>query len=201
MKRVLIAAGVLGAVALGAVGVASAQSSFVAPQSGFRQVGNARIATLKITVEGAIADPSAILLPDSPYCPAVGNCGGGALSFDITNPTDVPVWVTDVAVVTTPCFVQGCTPAPVILAPATQALCGQHATFTPPPHSVYQTLPNLPLPLVKWPIVSPHGTLHVNGSDYGGLGAHMIHLDSSTPDECQGEALTVALVVTARDAS
>jgi hypothetical protein len=198
MKRIWIAAGVFGAMALGATGMAFGQSSWTAKQEGFRQWGTALGSTLKIKVEAGLPGAGDLLLPDNGVCPGAGNCAGGALSFSITNPTDVPLSVTDVAVQTR-CFGYPCVPAPVLGSSVYE--CMSHMQFVAPRPAGQTPLPSEPLSLSSWPILAPHSTLQVNGSDYGGLGNHMLHLDYTTPDSCQGASFVVGLVVTAKDAA
>jgi hypothetical protein len=201
MRKIWVAAGIVGAFGMGATGVAFAFSNFNAKQSGYHQYGSAQASTLKIKVEAGLPAGDEVLIPDSPYCPAlVNDCGGGALSFSITNPTDVPLQVTNLAVATVPCFIQGCTPSPQI--GSSNFNCGPHISFVAPPlNNNGFTDPTKPMPLSSWPVIAPHSTLNVNGSDYGGLGSRMVHLDYNTPDECQGASISVGLVVTARDAA
>jgi hypothetical protein len=197
MKKIFVAAGVVGALGFGAFGFASAYSTFTASQTGFHQYGNAHTATLKMDVEAGMADPNDVFLPDSGNC-GFGNCNGGTLSFNITNPTDVPIAVRSIAVAPGFCYTQGCTPPPKIFSPLQS--CIVHATFAAPGAFLGVGVAGPPS-LQQWPVIEPHSTLHVNGSDYGGLGQHMLHLDANTPDECQGQPFTVWLIVTAGDAA
>src|SRR5256885_12795161 len=51
----------------------------------------------------------------------------------------------------------------------------------------------------NWPVIPPHGTLQVNGSDNSRLGAGLVHLSSTTPDGCQGASFAMQLKVTASE--
>lgn len=176
VNRLLLAPAIVGAVALGAAAPAFAQSVFQAAQSGYHQAGTAQATKLTIRVEAALPDSHVLLLPDTAACAKA--CPGGALAFTVTNTGDVPlrvvgVTVTDGAKIT-----------------SDHGTCGASASFAPP------DLGGRP-----WPVIPPHATLQVNGSDSNQLGLGLIHLAVDTPNECQGATFTVPLSVAAEAAA
>jgi hypothetical protein len=205
MKRKLLIS-VLSSVAIvvGAVSVAYAVGTFRASQEGFRQAGEGQAARLVMRVEAGMADANSDLLPDSSNCGNTGNlCPGGALTFSITNSSDVPLRVTQIALAMSPCGFGGTCPAItsnkfhdgsfVVLdsngAPPANGTgdCNQYVAFVPPAN------------FYNWPTIGPHTTLHVNGTDNNQLGAGMIHLATSTPQGCQGATFAIGLNVTATE--
>ncbi|TME54376.1 MAG: hypothetical protein E6I60_07850 [Chloroflexi bacterium] len=181
----------LGIVVLG-VGMAYAAWTFKANQEGFRQGGAAQATHVTIRVEAGMADPNSDFVPDD------GNANltspGGALTFAIENTSNVPLAVTQIDVVNVQSTTCGGTVCPLISSNknGTGAFvaggngdCKQWASITPP--SSY----------LNWPIIAPHSTLQVNGTDNNRLGAGMIHLSSSTAQGCQGATFGVNLKVTA----
>jgi hypothetical protein len=209
---------------------ALAASFWSAKQTGFRQRGGGRGATLTIRVEGALADPASDLLPD-PFAPAAPfpctagttstaistpTCPGGALNFTIQNTSDVPLSVVriEAAVPPTPAtifssdkFTSGtfapdqisgdCKFVARYQAPDIVDANGGHSnasTGVPP-------ISNNQINSRPWPIIPPHGTLAVNGTDANQLGLGMIHLDSFAANGCQGATFSTSLIVTAQDAT
>src|SRR5438309_1204542 len=138
-----------------AVGAVYAAFSFKANQEGYRQAGETQATRITMKVEAGIADPNGDFVPDDP------NTGsrGGDLTFSIRNTNNVPLRVTKVEVSTAGCTLS-CTGvtsnknidgtfAPI----GSQGSCYQFLTFTAP--SNYD----------NWPVIPPHGTLQVNGTD------------------------------------
>ncbi len=167
LQRTLLAGLVaFGAVALGAAAPALAQSAFQAVQGGYHQEGNAQASRLTIRVEAGVADQSVPLLPDPGP--------GGALSFSITNTSQVALKVTAVAV-----------PEGGKIS-SDNADCAGFAHFSAPD-----------LAARPWPAIPPHETLKVNGGDTNQLGLGLIHLAQDTPSTCQGAHFQVPLAVTA----
>lgn len=191
------------AIVVGAVSLAYAVGTFKANQEGFRQGGEGQAARLTMRVEAGTADANSDLLPDSSSC--IPSCPGGALSFSITNSSDVPVRVTQIAVATSPC--------------GAGAVCNQitsnkfhdgsflilDSNGAPPAGLTGDCAQSLgfiaPANFNNWPTIGPHSTLHVNGTDNNQLGAGMIHLLSTTPQGCQGATYAVGLNVTATEAT
>jgi hypothetical protein len=188
------------AIVVAAVSVAYAVGTFKASQEGFRQAGEGQAARLTMRVEAAIADPNSDLLPDSTSCGS--GCPGGALSFSITNSSDVPLRVTAITLATYQCGFGGtCNQVTsnklhdgsfVTLdsngAPASgTGDCNTYVAFV------------APVNFNNWPTIGPHTTLHVNGTDNNQLGAGMIHLSPVTPQGCQGATFAIGLNVTATE--
>src|SRR5437868_5963705 len=118
-------------------------------------------------VEAGMADANSAFVPDDSSSPSNP---GGDLTFAIENTSDVPLAVTQIDVATTTC---GNTQCPLIRsnkngtgAFVVQGVgdCKQYVTITSP-----TGFPN-------WPIIAPHSTLQVNGTDNNRLGAGMSHL-------------------------
>ena len=187
------------AIVVAAVSVAYAVGTFKANQEGFRQAGEGQAAHLTMRVEAAIADPNSDLLPDSNSCGT--GCAGGALSFSITNSSDVPLRVTAIALATYACGTGGiCNQVTsnkfqngsfVALdangAPVSSGDCSLYVSFVAPAN------------FYNWPAIGPHTTLQVNGTDNNQLGAGMIHLAPNTPQGCQGATFALGLNVTATE--
>jgi hypothetical protein len=187
------------AIVAGAVSLAYALGSFKANQEGFRSAGAGQAARLTIQVEAGMADPSSDLLPDSTFCSFA--CGGGALSFSITNSSDVPVRVTQIALATFQCGFSTCNQITsnkngdgtfVSLdsngfPQSSTGDCAKVVAFAAPTN------------FNNWPTISPHTTLQVNGTDNNRLGAGMIHLASNTQQGCQGATFALGLNVTATE--
>jgi len=188
------------AIVVAAVSVAYAVGTFKASQEGFRQAGEGQAAHLTMRVEAAIADPNSDLLPDSSSC--ASGCAGGALSFSITNSSDVPLRVTAISLATYSCGLGGtCNQISsnkfhdgsfVALdasgAPASgTGDCSTYAAFVAPAN------------FYNWPAIGAHTTLQVNGTDNNQLGAGMIHLAPNTPGGCQGATFALGLNVTASE--
>ncbi len=206
-RRLLYAPLAVGVALLVAPILAQGASSLTASDSDDHGRGQAESARLEIELEAGL-DPSSLLVPDSPGCSATGpGCPGGNLNFSIENKSGVPVRVTNLQQATGRCAGTGkptTCPAPIasdrldngqrVAAPdytSTAAnSCGTYARFSPPN-----------LTAAPWPVIPAHGTLQVNGTDGYALGAHLIHLVSTTPSACQGAGLFVPLSVTATDAS
>ncbi len=187
------------AIVVGAVSLAYALGTFKANQEGFRSAGEGQAARLTIQVEAGMADASSDLLPDSTFCSFA--CGGGALSFSITNSSDVPVRVTQIALATFSCgFGGSCNQITsnkngdgtfVSLDsngfPSGNGNCANVVAFAAPAN------------FNNWPTIGPHTTLQVNGTDNNRLGAGMIHLANNTPQGCQGATFAIGLNVTATE--
>jgi hypothetical protein len=187
------------AIVVGAVSIAYAVGTFKASQEGFRQAGEGQAARLTMRVEAAIADPNSDLLPDSTSC-GLG-CAGGALTFSITNSSDVPLRVTQIALGTYQCGFSMCNQITSnkfhdgsfqILdangAPTSgTGDCNQYVAFVAPAN------------FYNWPTIGAHTTLQVNGTDNNQLGAGMIHLSPTTPQGCQGATFALGLNVTATE--
>jgi hypothetical protein len=201
-KKVLLAvlAGV--AVAVGGFGVAYAIGTFSPIEQGGRQAGSAQAARLTMQVEAGLADPNSDLIPDSPNCSLLNPCPGGALSFSITNSSDFPIRVTQIGSPLSNSCASG-----VLCVTAnsnknvngtyvahfsdgdqvTNGTCAGYVTFQAPSN------------FDNWPTIPAHATLQVNGTDGNALGSGMIHLDGSTPNNCQGALFTVHLVIQATE--
>jgi hypothetical protein len=187
------------AIIVGAVSVAYAFGTFKANQEGFRQAGEGQAARLTMRVEAAIADPNSAFLPDSTSC-GLG-CPGGALSFSITNSSDVPLRVTAITLGTYPCGLGGTCyeitsnkvhDGSFVTLDSNgfgSGDCSNYAAFVPPAN------------FYNWPTIGPHTTLQVNGTDNNQLGAGMIHLAPLTPQGCQGATFAIGLNVTATEST
>lgn len=190
------------AIVVGAVSVAYAVGTFKANQEGFRSGGEGQAARLTIQVEAGMADASSDLVPDSPTCGTGCTPIGGALSFSITNSSDVPVRVTQIALATYQCGFGGtCNQITsnkngdgTFVALDVNGFpqsgtgdCARSVNFVAPAN------------FNNWPTIGPHTTLQVNGTDNNRLGAGMIHLVSITPQGCQGATFAIGLNVTATE--
>jgi hypothetical protein len=171
-----------GAVALGAAVPALAASAFQAAQGGSHQSGSAQAGRLGIRVEAGLADQSVPLYPD----PAPG----GAISFSITNTSDVPLHVTGVAIPEGGKINSDRNTDGTAAVAGQRGTCAPFASFAPPD-----------LATRPWPPIPPHETLKVNGSDNNRLGLGLIHLSAETPSACQGANFQVPLAVTAEVAN
>ena len=183
----------LGIVVVG-VGMAYAAWTFKANQEGFRQGGAAEATRVTMRVEAGMADANSDFIPDDGLATSTNPGPGGALTFAIENTSNVPLAVTQIDVVTVPSTSCGGTQCPFISSNknGTGAFvsggggdCKQYVTITSPTG------------FLNWPIIAPHSTLQVNGTDNNRLGAGMIHLASNTAQGCQGATFTVNLNVTA----
>jgi len=190
-KKLLIS--VLGslAVVVAAVSVAYAFGTFKANQEGFRQAGESQAAHLTIRVEAGMADANGDFIPDDL------NAGGrgGALSFSITNSSDVPVRVTKIELSTAGCVTTGCTGIT-----SNKNTDGTFSTILGGGSCYQDTFLVAPTSFESWPTIAPHGTLQVNGTDNYHLGAGMIHMVFNTPQGCQGATFAAQLNVTAAEA-
>jgi hypothetical protein len=199
MKKLLPSVIASLAILIGGFGLVYAFGTFNAVQQGFRQAGAAQAVHLTMQVEAGLADPNSDLIPDTSSC--IPSCPGGALSFAITNQSDLPIRVTQLAQATFTC---GSSQCPLINsnkntdgsfvthnADGSQTAvgsCAVSAAFVAPPN------------FDNWPTIAPHSTLQVNGTDNSQLGAGLIHLFSTTPQGCQGALFTIQLKVTATEA-
>jgi hypothetical protein len=184
LVSVLLSIGIL-VVGVGAVYAAFA---FKANQEGYRQAGETQATRLTMRVEAGVADPNGDFVPDDP---STGNRGGD-LTFSIKNTNNVPLRVTKIEIPTSGCALQSST---CITSNKNKngsfALvggwgdCNQYLTFA------------APFDYGNWPVIPPHGTLQVNGTDNSRLGAGLVHLLSTTPDGCQGASFAMQLKVTA----
>lgn len=175
VRPILLALSFIGAAVLGAAAPAFAQSALHAVQDGYHQEGAAQASRLSIRVEAALPDSRVLLLPDSSACGTA--CPGGALSFSITNTSEVPLRVV------------GVTQTDGAKITSSKAACAPYAHFVAPD-----------LTARPWPLIPPHATLQVSGSDAFQLGLGLIHLAADTPNDCQGALFTVPLTVAAEPA-
>jgi hypothetical protein len=203
MKRKLLIS-LLGSLAIvvAAVSVAYAVGTFKANQEGFRQAGEGQAAHLTMRVEAGTADANSDLLPDSPGC-AGTLCLGGALSFSITNSSDVPLRVTAITLATYQCGFGGTCNQLTSNKNHDGSFLTTDSNGVPPQTgtgdcSVYAAFVS-PANFYNWPTISPHTTLQVNGTDNSQLGAGMIHLSPATPQGCQGATFALGLNVTATE--
>jgi hypothetical protein len=191
-KKLLVSVLMSVGIVVGSFGIAYAVGTFSAIQQGFRQAGEGQAARVTMQVEAGTADGNSDFLPDSafPFPPGPG----GALDFAITNTSDFPIRVTQIAQTTVQC---GST-----LCPQASSNKSSDGTYPPPPLSgtcvTYLTV-TPPTQFANWPTIGPHSTLHVNGTDNNQLGAGMIHLSNGTPNGCQGALFAVGLNVTATE--
>lgn len=200
-KKVLISLISSLAIVVGAVSLAYALGTFKANQEGFRQAGEGQAARLTIQVEAGMADASSDFVPDSPLCGTGCTPPGGALSFSITNSSDVPVRVTQIALATFQCGFAMCNQI-------TSNKSGD-GTFVPLDANGFPLSGTgdcsrsvnfvAPANFNNWPTIGPHTTLQVNGTDNNRLGAGMIHLVPTTPQGCQGATFALGLNVTATE--
>lgn len=174
-RLLILAPLAMGAAAIGAAAPAFAQSLFLATQGGYRQAGTAQASKLTIQVEAALPDGHVLLLPDATACGKT--CPGGALAFSVTNTGEVPLKVVAVAQ-TDGAKISSDRPT-----------CAASASFAPPD-----------LAARPWPLIPPHATLQVTGSDSYQLGLGLIHLAPNTPNDCQGATFTVPISVSAEAA-
>jgi hypothetical protein len=181
----------LGIVVVG-VGMAYAAWTFKANQEGYRQGGAAETTRVTMRVEAGMADANSDFLPDDGLATSTNPGPGGALAFAIENTSNVPLAVSQIDVATVICGTATWCPMISSNKNGTGTFgvggggdCKQWVTFTPP--SGY----------ANWPIIAPHSTLQVNGTDNNRLGAGMIHLAYNTAQGCQGATFGVSLKVTA----
>ena len=189
-KKLLISVLMSVGIVAGSFGIAYAVGTFSAIQQGFRQAGEGQAARVTMQVEAGTADGNSDFLPDSafPFPPGPG----GALDFAITNTSDFPIRVTQIAQSTVPCGSQQCA--------AQSSNKNSDGTYAIPPLSgtcVASLFVTPPTQFANWPTIGPHSTLHVNGTDNNQLGAGMVHLNNGTPNGCQGALFAVGLNVTA----
>ena len=189
------------AIVVGAVSLAYAVGTFKTNQEGNRQAGEGQAARLTINVEAGLADASSGFVPDSALCGTGCTPPGGALSFSITNSSDVPVRVTQTTLATYQCNFTTCN----------QITSNKNGdgTFVPLDANGFPTTGTgdcaksvnfvAPANFNNWPTIGPHTTLQVNGTDNNRLGAGMIHLAFNTPQGCQGATFAIGLNVTATE--
>lgn len=213
-KRWLLVPALIGVGLISAAGSALAYSVFSAVQTGSHPWGASESSRLTIRVEAGM-DADQVFVPDSPSCgnPVAGvaaspGCQGGSLVFSIENQSEVPLRVAAVSQgtisdgVTSNCrvlsdkyedgsFATGltCTRLSVSI-----ASCAADVAFAAPNLNVNGGAR-------PWPIIPPHGTLQVNGTDNNQLGLGMIHLNSVTPPGCEGANFYIPLLVSALDAT
>jgi hypothetical protein len=192
-KKLLISVLMSVGIVAGSFGIAYAVGTFSAIQQGFRQAGEGQAARVTMQVEAGTADGNSDFLPDSafPFPPGPG----GALDFAITNTSDFPIRVTQIAQSQVPCGLG----AQCASASSNKNTDG---TYAIPPLSgtcVNYLLVTPPSTFANWPTIGPHSTLHVNGTDNNQLGAGMVHLTHDTPNGCQGALFAVGLNVTATE--
>ncbi len=175
-----------------AIGAAYAAFTFKANQEGFRQGGAAEATRVTMQVEAGLADANSDFLPDDALASSTNPGPGGALAFAIENTSNVPLAVAQIDVATVICGTN--TTCPIISSNKNGTGtfvnggggdCRQYVTFTSPTN------------FTNWPIIAPHTTLQVNGTDNNRLGAGMIHLAYNTAQGCQGATFGVSLKVTA----
>jgi hypothetical protein len=193
-KKLLLSVLMSAGIVVGGFGVAYAFGTFNAIEQGFRQGGEGQAGKLTMVVEAGTADANSDFLPDSYNCNAA--CPGGALSFAITNTSDVPIRVTKLEQATKTCGIAQCQ----ILA-SNKNTDGTYAPAGTSGSCVTDFFTALPTSFDNWPSIGPHSTLQVNGTDNNQLGAGMIHMNYFTPDGCQGALFTVGLKVTATEIS
>ncbi len=174
------------------IGAAYAAFTFKANQEGFRQGGAAEATRVTMRVEAGMADANSDFVPDDALATLSNPGPGGDLTFAIENTSNVPLAVTQIDVATVICGTN--TTCPIISSNKNgtgtfviggSGDCKQWVTFTPPSN------------YVNWPIIAPHTTLQVNGTDNNRLGAGLIHLAYNTAQGCQGASFGVSLKVTA----
>lgn len=191
-KKLLVSVLMSVGIVVGSFGLAYAVGTFSAIQQGFRQAGEGQAARVTMQVEAGTADGNSDFLPDSafPFSPGPG----GALDFAITNTSDFPIRVTQIAQTTVQCAATLC--------PQATSNKNTDGTYAIPPLSgtcvIYVNV-TPPTQFANWPTIGPHSTLHVNGTDNNQLGAGMIHLGHDTPNGCQGALFAVGLNVTATE--
>jgi hypothetical protein len=191
-KKLLVSVLMSVGIVAGSFGLAYAAGTFSAIQQGFRQAGEGQAARVTMQVEAGTADGNSDFLPDSAFPFPQGP--GGALDFAITNTSDFPIRVTQIAQSTVPCGSQQCA--------AQSSNKNTDGTFAIPPLSgncVTSLIVTPPTQYANWPTIGPHSTLHVNGTDNNQLGAGMVHLNNGTPNGCQGALFAVGLNVTATE--
>jgi hypothetical protein len=190
-KKLLVSVLMSVGIVVGSFGLAYAFGTFSAIQQGFRQAGEGQAARVTMQVEAGTADANSDFLPDGQIgCP----CPGGALDFSITNTSDFPIRATHIEQTMYQCGTTLCASA--------SSNKNTDGTFAPPPASgncVNYLTVTPPSTFVNWPTIGPHSTLQVNGTDNNQLGAGMVHLNSSTPNACQGALFAVGLSVTATE--
>jgi hypothetical protein len=190
---------------LGSFGVAYALSNMKAIQEGFRQGGDSQAARLSMRVEAGLADQDGLFVPDSAACAGGGGfpntCAGGTLSFSIQNTSKIPLRVNNLYAPTIPCGIGALCPvvrsnkntdgtfAPIGLNGSQNGTCASFLTFVAPANFNH------------WPIIPSHSTLQVNGTDTNRLGTGLAHLNSDTPQGCQGATFILNLLVDATDAA
>jgi len=181
---------------------ALADSQFAAQVTGSRPWGEAQATRITIRVEAGL-DANQVFVPDGFGCSLTSTnpaCQGGALVFSIENQSSVPLRVTGIGQGT----IGSCT-----------TISDKHedGTFTLPNCSGSSGTPSSPncsgdtyflapnLATRPWPVISPHGTLEVNGTDNSALGRGMIHMFNATPTGCEGATFYMPLNITAVDAT
>lgn len=189
-KKLLLSVLMSLGIVVGGFGLAYAFGTFSAIEQGFRPGGEGQAARVTMTVEAGTADGNSQFLPDS----AVGTSPGGALQFAITNTSDFPIRVTKIDQSTATCGFGTC--------PAQASNKNSDGTYPTPPlggNCAIYLFFTPPAGFANWPTIGPHSTLQVNGTDSNQLGAGMIHMNTNTPDGCQGALFTVGLKVTATE--
>ena len=181
-------------IVVGGVGLAYAFGTFNAIQQGSRQGGEGQAARLTMTVEAGTPDGNSDLLPDQASNCSATQCPGGALAFAITNTSDFPIQVTKIDPLSA-CGLCG------IIVSSNKNENGTFGNNLNSPSCATHVTLSFPANFRAWPTIAPHTTLHVNGTDGNQLGAGMIHLNPGTPDGCQGALFSVALKVTATEAT
>lgn len=193
MKRKLLLS-VLGSLAIlvAGFGVAYAFGTFKANQEGFRPAGEGQAARLTIRVEAGMADANSDFVPDDFYLGSTSP--GGALTFSITNTSDLPMQVSKIEQARVTCGPSTC--------PVVSSNKNGDGTYNPGGGDckIYVSFSS-PANFDNWPTIAPHSTLNVNGTDNNRLGAGMIHLATNTPQGCQGALFALTLNVTASEAT
>jgi hypothetical protein len=186
-KKLLISVLSSLAIVVGAVSFAYALGTFKANQEGYRQGAAGQATHITMRVEAGMADANSELVPD------IGTgWPGGALSFSITNTSQVPLRVSAIELASTSAYgtngyaISSNKNTSGSFAPGgTGGTCSQWASFIAPTN------------FNNWPTIAPHTTLEVNGTDNNRLGAGMIHLSYYTDQGCQGATFAISLNVTA----
>jgi len=202
-KRWMLAPAVL-AVGLATATVAAlADSNFAAQVTGSRPWGEAQATRITIRVEAGL-DANQVFVPDGFNCSLTSTnpgCAGGALVFSIENQSSVPLRVVAISQGT----VGSCSALSDKREDGTFAgvlTCSPSSTSPPSQSCALDTIfvaPNLFTH--PWPVIPPHGTLEVNGTDNSALGRGMIHMSNFTPTGCEGATFYIPLNITAIDAT
>jgi len=201
-KRWMLAPAVL-AVGLAAATIgALADSQFAAQVTGSRPWGEAQATRVTIRVEAGL-DANQVFVPDGQNCSLTSTnpaCQGGALVFSIENQSNVPLRVAGIS--------QGSVGSCSALSDKredgtfTFLTCSPSSTSPPSQSCALATIFVAPNFFTHpWPVIPPHGTLEVNGTDNSALGRGMIHLSNVTPSGCEGASFYIPLNITAFDAT